>query len=91
MARLLVEDVTLIRGEEVLDVHVRFRGGDTRSFQLPRPKPIAALRKLDPAIVADVDRLLDDHTHSEIADALNAAGHQPPVGERFTIWIIWKI
>jgi DNA invertase Pin-like site-specific DNA recombinase len=91
MARLLIEDVTLQRRNELLDVHVRFRGGHARSLQLPRPKPLADLRKLDPAIVAEVDRLLDDHTDSEIAEALNAAGHQPPVGDRFTIWIIWKI
>ena len=91
MARLLIEDVTLQRRDELLDVHVRFRGGHARSLQLPRPKPLAVLRKLDPAIVAEVDRLLDDHTDSEIAEALNAAGHQPPVGDQFTIWIIWKI
>ena len=91
MARLLIEDVTLLRRDELLDVHVRFRGGDARSLHLPRPKPVADLRKLDPAIVAEVDRLLDDHTDSEIAEALNAAGHQPPVGDQFTIWIIWKI
>jgi hypothetical protein len=90
MARLLIEDVTLHRRDELLDVHVRFRGGDARSLQLPRPKPIADLRKLDPAIVAEADRLLDDHTNSEIASALNA-GHQPPVGDQFTIWIIWTI
>ena len=41
MARLLIEDVTLLRCDELLDVHVRFRGGATRSLQLPRPKPIA--------------------------------------------------
>jgi hypothetical protein len=91
MARLLIEDVTLLRHDESLDVHVRFRGGDARSLQLSRPNPIADLRKLDPAIVAEVDRLLDDHTDSEIADALHAAGYQPPVGEQFSIWIIWKI
>ena len=91
MVRLLIEDVTLLRGDELLDVHVRFRGGDARSLHLPRPKPAADLRKLDPAIVAEVDRLLDDHTDSEIADALNAAGYQPPVGDQFTVWIIWKI
>ena len=91
MARLLIDDVTLLRRDELLNVHVRFRGGDTRSFQLPRPKPITDLRKLDPAIVVEVDRLLDDHTDSEITTALNAAGHQPPVGDEFTIWIIWKI
>ncbi len=91
MARLLVEDVTLLRDNERLHVHVRFRGGDTRSLELPRPKSIADMRKLDPAVVAEIDRLLDDHTDSEIASALNAAGYRPPVGDHFTIWMIWKI
>jgi DNA invertase Pin-like site-specific DNA recombinase len=90
MVRLLIEDVTLLRVED-LEVHVRFRGGATRTFRLDRPKPAADLHKLDPAVVAEVDRLLDEHTHSEIAEALDAAGHRPPVGERFTIWMIWKI
>ena len=35
MARLLIEDVTLLRGDEVARRHVRFRGGDARSLQLP--------------------------------------------------------
>jgi hypothetical protein len=91
MVRLLIDDVTLCLGNQVLDVHVRFRGGDTRSFQLPRPRSIIDLRQLDPAVVAEVDRLIDNHTDAEIAAALNAAGYQPPVGDCFTLWIIWKI
>ena len=90
MARLLIDDVTLLRGDELV-AHVRFRGGATRTIRLPRPKPAADLRKLDPAVVAEVDRLLNNHTDSEIADVLNGAGHQPPVGEKFTTWIVWKI
>ncbi len=90
MARLLIEDVTLIKGDDLV-VHVRFRGGGTQSLRLPRPLPAADLHKLDPAVVADIDRLLDDHTDSEIAEALNAAGQRPPVGERFSIWMVWKI
>jgi DNA invertase Pin-like site-specific DNA recombinase len=89
MARLLIDDVTLIKDDDLV-IHVRFRGGDTRTLRLARPKPVD-LRKLDPVVVTEVDRLLDDHTDSEIADALNAAGHQPPVGDKFTIWIVWKI
>jgi DNA invertase Pin-like site-specific DNA recombinase len=91
MARLLIDDVTLLLGNQVLDIHVRFRGGDTRSLQLARPRSITDLRKLDPAVVTEIDRLIDDHTDSEIAAALDAAGYQPPVGDRFTIWIVWKI
>jgi len=91
MARLLIEDVTVLLANQVLDIHVRFRGGDTFSFQLPRPRSITDLRKLDPAVVVEIDRLIDDHTDSEIASALDAAGYRPPVGDRFTIWIVWKI
>ena len=90
MVRLLIEDVTLLRGDELV-ANVRLRGGATRTLRLCRPKPAVDLRKLDPAIVAEVDRLLDDHTDSEIAEALNGTGHQPPVGDAFSIWIIWKI
>ena len=42
--RLLIEDVTLIRGETI-QVHVRLRGGATRSFTLAKPLPIAQIRK----------------------------------------------
>jgi hypothetical protein len=90
MARLLIDDVTLLRADDLV-VHVRFRGGATRSLHLARPKTAAELRRLDPAVVAEIDRLLEDHTDSEIAEALNAAGHQPPVGETFSIWMVWKI
>lgn len=61
MLRLLLEDVTLLRSDEVM-VHVRFRGGATESLHLPLPLNAAELRKVDPAVVAEVDRLLDDHT-----------------------------
>ena len=90
MARLLIEDVTLLKGDELV-AHVRFRGGAVHTLRLPRPKPAIDLRKLDPAIVAEVDRLLEHHTEREIADILNSGGYQPPVGEQFTTWIIWKI
>jgi DNA invertase Pin-like site-specific DNA recombinase len=90
MARLLIDDVTLLKADDLV-AHVRFRGGDTRSLHLPRPRTAADLGKLDPTVVAKIDRLLDDHTDSEIVKALNEAGYQPPVGESFTIWMVWKI
>ncbi len=90
MARLLIEDVTLYKTDDLV-VHVRFRGGGTQSLHLAHPKPAIDLRKLDPTVVSEIDRLIDDHTDSEIAAALNAAGHQPPVGDKFTVWMIWKI
>jgi DNA-binding XRE family transcriptional regulator len=90
MARLLIEDVTLLKGDDVV-AHVRFRGGAAHTINLPRPKPAADLHKLDPSTVSEVDRLLEDHTEREIADILNSRGLQPPIGDQFTTWVVWKI
>ena len=69
MVRLLLEDVTLLRGEEIV-ANVRFRGGATHSLRLPLPLNAAELRKVDAAVVAEVDRLLDEHTDAEIVEIL---------------------
>jgi len=73
IVRLLVEDVTLLRNEQVI-IHVRFRGGTTESLTLPPPRPAWALRKTSKRLVAEIDRLIDDHTDSEIAAILDAGG-----------------
>jgi hypothetical protein len=44
MLRLLIEDVTLVK-TDVITAHVRLRGGATRTLVLPRPLPIAQIRK----------------------------------------------
>ncbi len=87
MVRLLLEDVTLLRTDEVV-VHVRFRGGATRSLQLPLPRSAWQLRRTDPAVVAEIDRLLDEHPDGEVAEILNARGLRPGVAARFTPLII---
>ena len=48
MSRLLLEDVALMRADEIV-AHVRFRGGATHSLQLPLPLSAAQLCKVDPA------------------------------------------
>jgi hypothetical protein len=70
MARLLLEDVTLRREQEVI-VQVRFKGGATRELRLPLPKPSWALRRTNSEVVAAIDQLLGDHTTAEIAQRLN--------------------
>jgi len=83
MARLLIEDVTLLRSNEIL-AHVRFRGGATHSLHLPLPLPAPLLRKTHPAVVAEVDRLMAEHTDAEIASILKERGIRPALGEQFT-------
>ena len=73
MARLLLEDVTLRREKEVV-VQVRFKGGATRVISLPAPLTVGQQRKTKPEILAEIDRLLDTMTDSQIAAELNQRG-----------------
>jgi DNA invertase Pin-like site-specific DNA recombinase len=66
MVRLLLEDVTLNKGREIT-AHVRFKGGTTQTLACPLPPPIGELRKNPAHLVAEVDRLLDDYAHAQIA------------------------
>jgi DNA invertase Pin-like site-specific DNA recombinase len=73
MLRLLIEDVTLHKGKEIVG-QVRFRGGATETIRLPRPLPIGELRRHSANLVTEVDRLIDRHTDKAIAAILNERG-----------------
>jgi len=88
--RLIIEDVTLLRGE-VITAHLRFRGGATRSLTLPLPSPAWKLRRTRAEVVAEVDRLLDAHTHTEIANILNRRGFRSVEGDLLHRISIWRI
>jgi DNA invertase Pin-like site-specific DNA recombinase len=79
LARLLLEDVTLIKKDQIL-VHIRFPGGATRTLDLPIP---VSPKLTPPAVVAEIDRLLDHHTCQAIADNLNSRGFVPGYGRPF--------
>jgi len=88
MLRLLIEDVTLIKGEQAIAIHVRFRGDGTRSLSVARP---VQAWKTPLVTVAEIDRLLDEHTDSEIADILNARGVRAGKGGRFAPKTIYNV
>lgn len=73
MLRLLIEDVTLSKGD-TLHVDIRFVGGATRSLDLPLPKSCVELRTTDAAVIEEIDRFIDTYTDKEIADLLNERG-----------------
>jgi DNA invertase Pin-like site-specific DNA recombinase len=73
MLRLLIEDVTLSKGD-TLHADIRFAGGATRSLELPLPKSCIELRTTDAAVVKEIDRLIDIYTDKEISDLLNERG-----------------
>ena len=83
MVRLLIEDVTLVKAEQ-LHVHVCFRGGATRSLSLPLPLPACKRYHTDPEVITLIDHLLDEYSTSEIATQLNQRGLRSGKGNRFT-------
>jgi DNA invertase Pin-like site-specific DNA recombinase len=84
MLGLLIEDVTLVVGQQV-DVHVRWRGGRTQSLSVARPRPMSQVRKTPPQVVALIDELLETATDRQIAARLNELGHRNWRGEPFTM------
>ena len=87
MARLLIEDVTLTKGEQ-LTIQVRFKGGAVRTLISPMPRPSWMIWQTNREVVAEVDRLLDDHAESQIAGMLNERGWHPGKGGLFTKAVI---
>lgn len=79
MVRLLIEDVTL-RKEDEITINVRFKGGAVRTFLIPR---LRAEKRTSPEVVAVIDRLLDDHTTGEVAEILNEKGLVSGCGHSF--------
>jgi hypothetical protein len=90
MARLLLEDVTLRRDETVC-VQLRFRGRAQQELHLPLPKMAWELKKTKPEIVAEIDRLTDQHTEGEIAQLLNQRGWHSSGGNAFTLRMIHRL
>ena len=83
MVALLIEDVTLLKAEQI-NIHVRFRGGQTTSLAVDLPKSMALVRKTPPEVVKALDRLLESHTDREAAAALNQMEYHNWQGHAFT-------
>jgi DNA invertase Pin-like site-specific DNA recombinase len=90
MARLILEDVTLLRAQDIT-VYVRFRGGATRTLRLPLPMLSWQIRQTDREVVQEIDRLLDHHTDGEIAAVLNEKNYRSGHGKAFTRKIVAHI
>jgi len=87
IARLLIEDVTINRADEI-HLDIRFRGGQTQSLTIPTPLSAWKARQTDPDTFALVDRLLDEHTDAEVAAKLNQNNHRSGTGKPFTAQIV---
>ena len=91
MIRLIVEDVTVIRDHALIRAHVRFRGGKTETLEVATPPKYWEKRRTSPEAVAEIDRLLEDHTLSEVAEIINRLGYRSGDGLLFTRQILKNV
>jgi len=90
MTRLLLEDVTLLRADTIV-VQIRFKGGATRTLNVPIPLNAWQQRATSPEVVKEIDRLLEDNTDGQIAAILNEHGIRSGEGKRFSRTIVARI
>jgi DNA invertase Pin-like site-specific DNA recombinase len=90
MARLLIADVTLLKGSD-LTAQIRFNGGTTHTLHLDLPKPAWQMRQTPAKVVEQVDRLLDEYTDTQVARQLNAMGMRSGWGHTFTHAIVRNV
>jgi hypothetical protein len=83
MVRLLIEDITIRKGEQI-QLDVRFRGGMSKTLMLPRPLSYCESHKQNPAMVAEMDRLLNDYNYADVARILNENGFKTGDGLSLT-------
>jgi len=83
IVRLLIEDVTVIKGRQ-LTCHIRFKGGTCRTLNLPLPQSAWEQRLTSPEVVRAIDELLNDYPEYEVADILTRRGMKSGTGQSFT-------
>ena len=79
MVALMIEDVTLTRGTEIT-MHVRFKDGLTRTLIVPLALNACKKYMTARAVLAEIDRLLKEHTDAEVAD--NPERARPCIGKK---------
>ena len=90
MIRLLLEDITLLRSEQIT-LQIRFKGGAAKTLTLPLPLNSWQQRQTSPDVVKKIDQLLDHHTYLQIAALLNEHGTRSGEGKAFTSRIVARI
>jgi hypothetical protein len=84
MLRLLIDDVTLARDEELIHVHIRWKGGATTSLEVPRPRLCSELVRTPAVVIEEIRGLASEQTDNHIACTLNSRGYRSGTGKGFT-------
>jgi hypothetical protein len=85
LIRLLVTDVTLLRGNEQITAHIRLSGGQQHTLTVPRPLRAWEAHTTPASTIKLIDRLLDDHTYDETVEILNDKGLTGGWGKPFSV------
>jgi hypothetical protein len=88
--RLLIEDVTLIRDQEI-HLHIRWKAGATTSLELPLPLGAPDLNRTSATVVELTRTLASAQTDRQIAETLNARSLRTGTGQRFSGLAVWRI
>ena len=83
MLRLLIQDVTLLRQEQIA-ISVRWKGGATSALCVPVPLNGFEARRTDPDVLKSIAAWAERHTDEEIAERLNREGMRTGTGQPFT-------
>jgi hypothetical protein len=84
MVRLVIEDATILKAEQIT-IHIRFRGGATTTVTVPRPLTYFEERRTQSQLVSEIDKLLAEHHDAEVAKILVERGRKPGGGGTFNV------
>jgi hypothetical protein len=84
MLRLLIDDVTLRKGDRTIALQIRWKGGATTALEPPRPLGAPDLRRTPAAIVEQIRALAREQTDRQIATTLNGRCLRSGTGQPFT-------
>jgi DNA invertase Pin-like site-specific DNA recombinase/DNA-binding transcriptional MerR regulator len=84
LIRLLITDVTLLRGDDSITASVRFPAGQHHTLHLPRPRNAWQLHTTPDTTIATIDELLATHPIDETVTILNQRGLTGGWGKPFT-------
>jgi DNA invertase Pin-like site-specific DNA recombinase len=87
MLRLLIEDVTLSRDDDIR-LQIRWKGGTHTELHVPSPKNAADLRRTPQNVLDAIAELSQHHTDEQTACILNQQGLTSGTGLTFTRHIV---
>jgi len=91
MLRLLIEDVTLLRRERLIQLQLRWKGGATMTLDRPLPLSAPDLRRTPAAIVERIRELATEQTDGQVAATLNGHTLRSGTGQPFSRRVIRHI